>query len=73
MGMFCTLASGSTGNCSIYRDDRVCILIDAGISLQQIRKAQRPLVSGVVIDAGFASSDRFRGQFCIPRTHFLLA
>lgn len=37
MGLFCTLASGSTGNCSVYRGGGVCILIDAGISTRAIR------------------------------------
>lgn len=37
MGMFCTLASGSTGNCSVYRDGSCCVLIDAGISTRAIR------------------------------------
>lgn len=43
MGMFCTLASGSTGNCSIYRSGRHCVLIDAGISTRCIGKALQAL------------------------------
>ena len=39
MGMFCTLASGSGGNCSVYRDGSLCVLIDAGVSTRCIARA----------------------------------
>jgi phosphoribosyl 1,2-cyclic phosphodiesterase len=38
MGLFCTLASGSTGNCSLYRSGAFCVLIDAGISTRCIAR-----------------------------------
>ena len=38
MGMFCTLASGSTGNCSVYKWGDLCVLIDAGISTRCISR-----------------------------------
>lgn len=39
MTYFCTLASGSSGNCYLYVSDRVCILIDAGTSAKYITAA----------------------------------
>ena len=36
MTYFCTLASGSGGNCHLYVSDRVCILIDAGTTAKYI-------------------------------------
>ena len=43
MGMFCTLASGSGGNCSVYRAGSLCVLIDAGISTRCIARAMGEL------------------------------
>lgn len=39
MGLFCTLASGSTGNCSLYKSGAACVLIDAGVSTRCIKNA----------------------------------
>lgn len=39
MTYFCTLASGSSGNCCLYVSDRVCILIDAGTTAKYITAA----------------------------------
>ena len=39
MTYFCTLASGSSGNCHLYVTDRVCILIDAGTTAKYITAA----------------------------------
>ena len=39
MTYFCTLASGSSGNCHLYVSDRVCILIDAGTTTKYITNA----------------------------------
>lgn len=39
MTYFCTLASGSSGNCYLYVSDRVCILIDAGTTAKYITAA----------------------------------
>lgn len=39
MTYFCTLASGSSGNCHLYVNDRVCILIDAGTNAKYITAA----------------------------------
>lgn len=36
MTYFCTLASGSSGNCQVYVNDRVCVLIDAGTTTKYI-------------------------------------
>ena len=39
MTYFCTLASGSSGNCHLYVTDRACILIDAGTTAKYITAA----------------------------------
>lgn len=39
MTYFCTLASGSSGNCHLYVSDRVCVLIDAGTTAKYITNA----------------------------------
>lgn len=39
MTSFRTLASGSSGNCSLFSDGKTNILIDAGISARRIKKA----------------------------------
>lgn len=51
----CTLASGSSGNCTLLRSGDTAVLIDAGISLRRIKTALSELglhiedVAGVVI------------------------
>ena len=51
----CTLASGSSGNCTLVTDGHTHILIDAGISARRICRSLRdlglepPELSGVLI------------------------
>lgn len=39
MAIFCTIASGSSGNCALLSDKNTHILIDAGISMRRIKNA----------------------------------
>lgn len=40
---FCSLFSGSSGNCLVVESDNTKILIDAGVSLKKIESALRKL------------------------------
>lgn len=48
MPMLCTLASSSSGNCTLVSDGKTNLLIDAGISARRIRAALRALDIGEV-------------------------
>lgn len=47
MTYFCTLASGSSGNCQVYVNDRACILVDAGTNTKYITAGLRRLGLGL--------------------------
>lgn len=68
---FCTIASGSSGNCTYIGTDYTKILIDAGISGKKIEEGLANLkLTGDKIDALFITHehvDLSRGQASFPQ------
>ena len=70
-----TLASGSSGNCTVVSDGKLHILIDAGISAKRIVTGLRELeLDGLFISIGRnPATQLFRGQLELDEKGYIVA